>query len=441
MVSISYFVRSGTNTIYFSVSKGREFQIKRSTQKKLNNSSNWIAEKHKVSQCKQEPFANSINNYLANHKSNIVKEIQELQKNQLEVNEVNVSMILNTFEDSTISKRKRYEFSFTKHLEDFVELMRKGKKTNVSTGKVYSKNTIKGYNSLIESIKNYEKENGDIKPHKVDYQLYLDMVDHFKTNTNYKDSYIGAMIKRFKATISNYLQLDLGIHFKNYNPTQWKKIAGEETLKTYLSLSELNTLLKLDLSGYDKEYDSIRDAYCFIAFTCGLRIGDYMQLKKHNITTKMVNGKKIQYIEFKQSKNDGGVKAPLNKIALELLKKHNGFPSIISEAKSLKVLKKLGKICGFDEWCYLEDSKGNILEKKRKYELITNHSARMSFCTNAWDMKTDIVQIMKMSGHKTPEILLGYIGKSLDEYADRMLETDYFNIVNDLDNSLELKAV
>ena len=50
MVSISYFVRSGTNTIYFSVSKGREFQIKRSTQKKLNNSSNWIAEKHKVSQ-------------------------------------------------------------------------------------------------------------------------------------------------------------------------------------------------------------------------------------------------------------------------------------------------------------------------------------------------------------------------------------------------------
>ena len=62
----------------------------------------------------------------------------------------------------------------------------------------------------------------------------------------------------------------------------------KKTLSTYLSLSELNTLLKLDLSGYEKEYDNVRDAYCFIAFTCGIRIGDYERLTEDNLTSEMV---------------------------------------------------------------------------------------------------------------------------------------------------------
>jgi len=440
MVSISYFVRSGTNTIYFSVSKGREFQIKRSTQKKLNNSSNWIAEKHKVSQCKQEPFANSINNYLANHKSNIVKEIQELQKNQLEVNEVNVSMILNTFEDSTISKRKRYEFSFTEHLEEYVKLIKSGKKTNPKDGKPYRKSTIKGYQSLIENIKKYEKVNPKIKPHKVDSKLYDNMKNFFKEE-GFKDGYIGVMLSRFQTTIKNYLVLDLKIEFKNYNSDQWKKLTTEKTLSTYLSLSELNTLLKLDLSGYEKEYDNVRDAYCFIAFTCGIRIGDYERLTKDNLTTEMVNGKKIQYIEFTQSKTGSDVKAPLNKIAVELIKKHNGFPRFSSQQKSNKILKKLGMILGFDNWIENKNLDGKVIEKKRRYDLMVNHSSRRSFCTNAWDLNTDLIQIMSMSGHRSPDILLGYIGKTRKQMADRMLTTEYFKSVNDLDNLLELKAV
>ena len=48
---------------------------------------------------------------------------------------------------------------------------------------------------------------------------------------------------------------------------------------------------------------------------------------------------------------------------------------------------------------------------------------------------------MKISGHKTPNVLLKYIDKTLDEYADGMRDTSYHNKVNELDNSVKLKAV
>ena len=149
----------------------------------------------------------------------------------------------------------------------------------------------------------------------------------------------------------------------------------------------------------------------------------------------------MYFLEFIQPKTKDKVKAPIGKTALALIEKHNDLPRIESTQKSNEMLKELGKLCGFDSICVLEDSKGNVVKEKRQYELMNNHSARRSFCTNAWSMKTDLIQIMKMSGHKTPKVLLEYIDKTLDEYADRMIETDYFNAVNDLGNSVELKAV
>ena len=98
-------------------------------------------------------------------------------------------------------------------------------------------------------------------------------------------------------------------------------------------------------------------------------------------------------------------------------------------------------ILGFDNWIENKNLDGEVIEKKRRYDLMVNHSSRRSFCTNAWDLNTDLIQIMSLSGHKSPDILLGYIGKTRKQMADRMLTTEYFKSVNDLDNLLKLKAV
>ena len=69
---------------------------------------------------------------------------------------------------------------------------------------------------------------------------------------------------------------------------------------------------------------------------------------------------------------------------------------------------------------------------------MVNHSARLSFCTNAYKSGMDTIQIMAISGHKTPQVLLGYIGVSEEEQALRMTDTNYFKML-DTDSEAELR--
>ena len=444
MATITYKIKSGSNTIYCSVVNGRVsndgFQLRKSTGKEIKNPKNWIKEKQEVRKCNEEPNAKYLNDFIVKHKASITKGIDELTRDERPINKANVIQIINGINNSVQSKRDTNAFSITEHLADFVELMKSGKK--LYKGEVYAKNTMATYKSLIANLTEFEKAKGIIKPHLVDNKLYAEMLSFFRdeAEVEYSENYVGSIIKRFKALINLYLIADLGISFPKFIPSLWIR-PSNESVSTYLTLQQINTLLKLDLSGYEKEYDNVRDTYCFIALTCGIRIGDYMRLDKHNITTKMVNGKKESDLLFRQSKVGAKVKAPIGNTSLAIIKKHNGFPKIISARKSNLILCEIGKLCGFDTLIPREDKKGNLIEEIEQYKLMQNHSARRSFCTNAWSCGTDLIQIMKISGHKTPNVLLKYIDKTLDEYADGMRDTSYHNKVNELDNSVKLKAV
>jgi hypothetical protein len=445
MATIKYNLKSGTNKIYCFISNGRTsnggFLVRKATGKELRYAKNWNKVKQEVRVCSEEISAKVINSFIKKHHSKIIDKIEELENNNIEFNKKECIKIIDNIENSVQEIRYRHKFSITEHLENYIELMITGKKF-FGDGQKFSKETIKGYKTLFKSLKEFEDNKGIIKPHLIDNKLYEDLVFYFRNESDieYKDSYIGSIIKRLKAFINNYLIKDLNIRFDKYRPNEWKK-PKNETLKTYLTLYELKILLNYDLSNHPKEYEKVRDSYCFVALTCGIRIGDYMQLQKHNISKELINGKEQHFLVYKQSKTGGYVKAPISKTALEIINKHNGFPKIKSKQGSNKILKKLGKLCGFDQFIVLEDKKGNIIEKKRKYELMTNHSARRSFCTNAYDLKTDLIQIMKISGHSSPEILLEYINKSLDEFAERMIDTNYHNTVENLNENIKMKAI
>ena len=444
MATITYKVKNGTKKIYCSVVEGRiqngGFQLRKSIGKEINNPSNWIKNKQQVRKCKEEPSAPYINNFLVKHKSHIVKGIDELVNQNRPVNKENVCTIIDSFGNSVQSKRDSNKFSLTKHIQDLVELMISGKKLN--KGERFSKDTIKGYKTLIQRIEEFEEFKGIIKPHLVDSKLYDSLINFFsdESEKEYSPNYVGSIIKRFKAVINNYLIEDLNIKFPNYNPNKWTKPTNE-TLKTYLTLNQIYTLINLDLTNYPKDYDNVRDVYCFNALTCGVRVGDYLQFKKHNLITKMVNGERQHFLEFRQSKTSSKVRTPIGKTALSIIDKHNGFPKIQSAQKSNDILKELGELCGFDSVCILEDKNGKIIKQRKQYELMTNHSARRSFCTNAWSKGTDLLEIMNISGHKTPAVLLKYIDKTLEEYAERMMETAYFKAVDNLDETVNLRAV
>ena len=53
-----------------------------------------------------------------------------------------------------------------------------------------------------------------------------------------------------------------------------------------------------------------------------------------------------------------------------------------------------------------------------KYQLIKTHTARRSFCTNAYKAGMDCLDIMALSGHTTEKSFLRYIKVTQEERQD-----------------------
>ena len=62
----------------------------------------------------------------------------------------------------------------------------------------------------------------------------------------------------------------------------------------------------------------------------------------------------------------------------------------------------------------------------KKYQLITNHTARRSFATNLYLAKVPTLAIMKMTGHKTEKSFLKYIRVTSEENAINIAQHPYF---------------
>lgn len=73
-------------------------------------------------------------------------------------------------------------------------------------------------------------------------------------------------------------------------------------------------------------------------------------------------------------------------------------------------------------------SKGGIKENKHvpKYELIKTHTARRSFCINAYLAGVPIIDIMAISTHTTESSFMKYIKVAKEQQADRMALHPFF---------------
>ena len=118
--------------------------------------------------------------------------------------------------------------------------------------------------------------------------------------------------------------------------------------------------------------------------------------------------------------------ALLPPICLGIIKKHKGIPEIGTPQDANRKLKEIGKLCEFNDMEYLRDNKGKIIQEKIKWELLTNHTSRRSFCTIAYLNGMDTINIRAVSGHGGEKILLEYINVSQQQHALNMKKTEHF---------------
>ena len=100
------------------------------------------------------------------------------------------------------------------------------------------------------------------------------------------------------------------------------------------------------------------------------------------------------------------------------------FRSPISNQRFNEYIKEVGELSGISNIESITITKGGklITEKYPKWQLISSHTGRRSFCTNMYKRGLPTLMIMSISGHKTEKSFLKYIKVKQSEHAEMMKE-------------------
>ena len=424
-MKVAFYVRPSRDKghlINLRVTLGVSEQYRFSTGQKVNDIKNWTGENVKSS--RSEPNALQTNHYLSKLKNYLNTSLYDLVKEQEEINKESIFKLLEGFKLSPQERQKNSSFDFCNLIREFIELGISGK-IKKKDGNNYTKTTlIKGYGNLQKHIYSYEKENGSIKVNKVDYKLYQDLLHYFDEVELEKASQ-SRLIKDFKSFITK-AQLYFNIKFDNYKKELWVKPSGE-SLNTYYTKAELYKLLEADLSEVQnhKTKERVRDFFVMNALSFGMRISDLRNFDKYD--RKQKDGYEV--IIYKQQKTSAEVYAPITSLAKDVLKKYDNKLELPSDQKCNEYLKEICEVAGFTKTLELKDKKGDVIKSAKKFELTSNHTARRSFCTNAYKEGLDTLLIMSISGHSTIDSFLDYIKVTKEEFAERFAQTDYFKLM------------
>ncbi|MFH4969327.1 site-specific integrase [Gaetbulibacter sp. M240] len=206
-----------------------------------------------------------------------------------------------------------------------------------------------------------------------------------------------------------------------------------KTENIYLTLEDIEKLKNIQKEKLADQLENARDWLVISCFT-GQRVSDFMRFNKKMLRQETnKDGKLVTFIEFAQQKTGKEMTIPLKQDVLDILDKRGGdFPPRISDQKYNLYIKEVGAIAKLNEKVLgskkLETEPGSgiyrkVTKKFKKHELISSHIGRRSFATNFYgQIPTSF--LIYVTGHKTEQMFLNYIGKSNKDIALEL--TKYF---------------
>lgn len=294
-----------------------------------------------------------------------------------------------------------------RQLDAFIESKRK----KVSQG------MIRIYGYVRERLKAYEAFTGSkLTFENIDYNFYESWLEFLtydyihvrrsKEHKGLKVNTIGLTIKHFRSFIKDRIRRKIiePIDLSDF------KIPEEEVDAIYLGNEEIAAIYNADLSA-QSHLEEYRDLFVFACLT-GLRFSDFLEVRLEDF--------RQGFLYKKQEKSEHWVVIPLRKEAMEIFNRRfaGGVPKL-TNAEFNRHIKTIGRIAGINGLVKFSYKKGNkaITENKAKYEWMTTHTARRSFCTNEFLAGTPVKLIMKISGHKTEKDFYKYIRVAPEEAA------------------------
>lgn len=157
---------------------------------------------------------------------------------------------------------------------------------------------------------------------------------------------------------------------------------------------------------------NVRDMFVIACYTA-LRISDIQQL----CNAVIADGR----ISLYQKKTKDLVEIPILKEIASLVEryKRSGFPTI-DPSRANRIIRSLAQRCGIDDIVCCKEQRGGqtIITNKRKYELISFHTARRSCITNLYKRGYPANYVMLLSGHKSIQAFQRYVRASNSEMME-----------------------
>lgn len=399
-----YLLDKNSNTptlIYFNVFwklNGKNVRFKFYETLNKVHPKKWDSKKQKV----KEGFPNyvEINSRISEQidiAEKILQRFEEKNKRLPSLKEFR-ELFLNEVENTQLETLDFFNF-----FKSFIEQS----KTKISeqTGRPISNGTIKIYNNCYNHLTNFART----KKKKIDFDtINLDFYNDFKDYLNHDKQFttntIGRIIKVIKTVLNDATErgVNKNLSFKSKR----FKVISEQTDSIYLTDDELTDLYNLDLTN-NKKLERVRDLFLIGCYT-GLRFSDFSKL-----TLKNIEG---SYIKIETQKTGENVIIPLHPKIIEILKRYNNdLPPSISNQKMNEYLKELAdnekELKSLQSKVTTRNTKGGSLVHTtvKKYKLISTHTARRSFATNAYLKGVPPFVIMGVTGHKTEKAFFQYI--------------------------------
>jgi integrase len=267
-----------------------------------------------------------------------------------------------------------------------------------------SKETIKKFNNLHNNLKEFEKKRRTkISFDSIDLNFLDDLMRYF-LKKNYSDSTIHGRVRKFKQFMD--WAKDRGFNKRN----DYKKFTAKDGEKDiiYLTSKELTTLANFDLSNEQKNYDLVRDMFCFACYT-GLRFSDVKSLRPEHIK----NGEIVKRIAKTQRIETipiiPNAQAILNKYPVE---KDNPYRfRVFSNPIINRYIKEVAEVAGLDSTVTITKKRGGKGHEisEPKYKFISYHVARHTFIILSLEKGVRVEVVQKAVGHRDIKTTMKYV--------------------------------
>ena len=412
MATIKAFIRTSTKTkdfvnVRFRLTDGRSVQLFHKSDIKVNpNDFDSNKETIKAKIIFSEKARKEFNKAIADRKDLI---------NEIYINSTDKSSLTSDWLDAEIDKTinpEKYEpkepapETVLQFIDRFIKDAPERK--DKITGRILAYNNIQQYKATQKHLKAFAKKikKSDFQFSEINIAFYQKFVSYLQ-DLQFTQNSVGKHIRVFKLMLNEANRSE--VNLKNFH------VFTEDVDNVYLNETELQKLKDYDFSNIS-HLDHVRDWFLLLAWT-GSRFSDLEKIQRTDIKDKMIT--------FRQQKTNTKVTIPLHPVVISVLEKYNyQMPEAISNQKFNEYIKEACKTAGIDTLETFTRTVGGKLvsETKPKYELVSSHTGRRSFCTNMYLRGLDTLMIRSISGHKTEKSFLKYIKVSQQQHAEMMAQ-------------------